>query len=194
MAGKFVKAVNSNQVCIDCGCKIKRGEEYWYRKTNKKTYTYCKSCKNKPKHNRTFYDYESIIRTLNTKPLFQHEFNKEFRFASSNIANKTIRKIQSDGYPINIFRWDNKIKNRGRYVKSKAHNIYFNPNKFIIYFIDGNETDVLKRIFETFEFNEINWKALLNTLFGKKPVREIYTKYEISYIIKHGNIELSGVI
>jgi len=167
MATKYIRKSTKDRVCIDCGGTIKKGDLYYNDSRKDKKVIYCMTCKKKPEHCRRSLNHDKIIKTLIKKPLFKHEFDEKYGFRRSGDSNTLVRRLMMKGYPIIIFRWSrrsryaSKIANQDRYRKS------FQPNDFIIYYIEGTENLVVKRIIEVFEVKDVRWKPLLQALYGK---------------------------
>lgn len=168
---KLVVARDNGHVCGDCDKKIKIGDEYHYAKRfrdgKKKEYIYCKSCKKKPEHNRKSYDYDAIIYDLRNMPMFKHEFEKKYKLPDSNKTNELLRRMQSHGYSIRIFRWSMRSRN-SKIGEKEEYRRGHQPNQFIIYYEEGTENKVVSRILEEFDFDHIRWRNLLGSLYGQK--------------------------
>lgn len=168
---KFVKAVNSNHVCMDCGKKIKVGVLYYYNhiqyKGEKVKYIYCKKCKNKPEHNRVSYDHEAILMDLMNTPMFKHEFESRYALDLPEKSNNLMRRLAINGYPVGIFRWSMRSRN-SKIGEKENYRHGHQPNHFIIYYIRGTENKVVSRILDEFDFEHIRWRDLLRSLYGRK--------------------------
>ncbi len=165
-SGQFVDCNSKGKVCLDCGKAIEIGERYWYMRTPKKNYLYCIDCKKH--HVRKTYDYEKIYNDILSKPLFKHEFEKRFGSNSCKSSNDLIRNIIARGYPVRIFRWSMCAYNYSRKREKDAYRSHYQPNHFIIYFVEGTENKVVGRLLDTFGFDQIRWRDLLCSLFGQK--------------------------
>lgn len=170
--GNRVVARDNGHVCNDCGVKIKIGEEYFYyiRRNKKKevvNYCYCTVCKKKPEHNRKSYDYDGIMHNLYHTPLFKHEFQEKYGIPNSRKSNELLRRIQSNGYAIKIFRWSIRTRN-GTIRKKDEYRQGHQPNQFVIYYVEGTENKVVGRLLDEFDFDHIKWRNLLGSLYGKK--------------------------
>ena len=171
-SGTFVVS-RGKKVCMDCGKTIKKGDTYWYYTGRQKEYVYCKPCKIKPIHSRVKYDYDAICDEVFKQPLFNNEFNEKFGTTSGQ-ATSLIRRMKMGGYPIIIFRWCVKGRTQG-------------SKHIIIYFVEGSEDKVIKKLIENFDFDSINWKNLFNTLLGYKLPEELRDRKTIESWI-HQNI------
>jgi len=179
----YVICRSNGQICMDCGKKIKIGEEYWYYtssnkklKKKKKKYTYCKPCKEKPEHNRDRLDYEGMAFTLLNKPLFKHEFEQKFELSNRCQSNEIINRLFNLGFPIRKFRWFKRSRYNSRIGENPNWNHGFQPNKFTIYYHEGTENKVVKRLLEEFGFDSIKWKDLIQSLYGCRLPTEVRSK------------------
>lgn len=163
----IVVASNNKQVCMDCEKTIKKGEEYYYHKRKDSKYIYCLECKKKPEHIRNKYDYDEILNYIKKNPLFIHQFTEKFMSRNSNETGKLIRRMMYNGYPIKIFRWSMRSRN-SKIRENKKYRKAFQPNDFVIYYVEGTENRVVSKIMNEFEFDHIRWRDLLGSLYGKR--------------------------
>lgn len=166
-SGRIVVAINDKQVCIDCEEPIKKGDEYYYCKRKDVKYIYCLTCKKKPEHNHKTFDYDALFEYVKKNPLFKHEFTNKFGVNSSMQTSELIRRMMFNGYPITIFRW--KMRSRKSKIgKNEKYRSGFQPNDFIIYYVQGSENRVVSKIMEEFEFEHMRWRDMLGSLYGKR--------------------------
>lgn len=167
-SGQFLRSKDNNRKCIDCGKTIEIGERYWYLAQGQKKYIYCEPCKAKPEHTRRTYDHEGIVLSLFEKPLFKHEFEDKYDIHSSGQANELIHRLMRKGYIVNKFRWNYRSRYNSKIGERESYRQGFQPNQFIIYYIEGTENKVVMRLLDVFEYDHVDWHGILPTLFGQK--------------------------
>ena len=151
---------------MDCGETIEIGDIYWITQHSKKKYIYCKPCKDKPEHQRLKYDPDEIISDLKNMPLFKHEFMEKYEISATR-SNDLIRRLMFKGYPIRRFHY--RMRSRiTKYLMNKKYRLGFQPNDFVIYYVEGTENKVVRKIMDEFEFNNIRWRDLLASLYARK--------------------------
>ena len=162
-----------DRTCIDCGKTIKKGEKYYNDTRKDKKTVYCLKCKKKPEHCRRTLNHEEIILDLAKKPLFKHEFDEKYNMKRSGNSNNIIRRLMQKGYCVNIFRWNRRSRTNSKLGKKEKYNQHFQPNHFIIYYLEGTEDKVVKKLLNAFDYEDVAWKPILQTLYGVPVPNEI---------------------
>ena len=176
MATSYFRTSIKDRICIDCGGTIKKGETYYNDCRKNKKVIYCLSCKKKPEHCRKSYDHDDMARTLLRKPMFKHEFEEKYKLTASTQSNELMRRMIMKGYAVQIFRWSRRSRYASKMGKQDHYRQGFQPNDFIIYYVEGTENKVVRRLIEVFDVKDVRWKPLLQSLYGKPVPNALSSK------------------